>query len=159
MKIISWNVNGLRSIGRNGFWKDILKQDPDILCLQETKAEAEQLPDEVRNPTGYHAYFASSKLRKGYSGVAVYTKEEPEKVEYGMGIKKFDDEGRTLVLYFKDFVLLNVYFPNGGGGPHRLEYKLEFYDVFLKFIDALQAGGKKIIFCGDINTAHEEIDL
>ena len=159
MKIISWNVNGLRSIGRNGFWKDILKQDPDILCLQETKAEAEQLPDEVRNPTGYHAYFASSKLRKGYSGVAMYTKEEPEKVEYGMGIKKFDDEGRTLVLYFKEFVLLNVYFPNGGGGPHRLEYKLEFYDVFLKFIDALQAGGKKVIFCGDINTAHEEIDL
>ena len=159
MKIISWNVNGLRSIGRNGFWNDILKQDPDILCLQETKAEPEQLPEEVRNPTGYHSYFASSKLRKGYSGVAVYTKVAPEKVEYGMGIKKFDDDGRTLALYFKDFVLLNGYFPNGGGGPERLAYKLEFYDAFLTFIDDLRKEGKKILFCGDINTAHEEIDL
>src|SRR3989339_2009316 len=159
MKLISWNVNGLRSVGRNGFWKEILAQNPDILCLQETKAEAEQLPDEVRHPAGYHSYFASSKLRKGYSGVAIYSKIEPEKVEYGMGIQKFDDEGRTIVAYYSDFVLLNVYFPNGGGGPERLQYKLDFYDAFLEFVDGLRTQGKRVVFCGDINTAHEAIDL
>ena len=159
MKLISWNVNGLRSVGRNGFWKEILAQNPDILCLQETKAEAEQLPDEVRHPAGYHSYFASSKLRKGYSGVAIYSKIEPEKVEYGMDIKHFDDEGRTIIAHYPDFVLLNVYFPNGGGGPQRLQYKLDFYDAFLEFVDGLRTQGKRVIFCGDINTAHEAIDL
>lgn len=159
MKLISWNVNGLRSVGRNGFWGGVLAQSPDILCLQETKAEAEQLPDDLRSPAGYHAYFASSKLRKGYSGVAIYSKVEPERVEYGLGIKKFDDEGRTLVAYYPDFVLLNVYFPNGGGGPERFQYKLDFYDAFLEFIDRLRAEGKSVIFCGDVNTAHEAIDL
>lgn len=159
MKLISWNVNGLRSVGRNGFWNEILAQKPDVLCLQETKAEADQLPDEVRHPAGYHSYFASSKLRKGYSGVAIYSKVEPDKIEYGMGIQRFDDEGRTIIAYYKDFVLLNVYFPNGGGGPHRLQYKLDFYDAFLAYVDDLRTQGKRVIFCGDINTAHEAIDL
>ena len=132
MNIISWNVNGLRAIHKKGSWTDIVAKNPNILCLQETKAEAVQLPEDVRNLNGYFSYFSHSKTRKGYSGVAVYTKEKPIKVEEGMGIKDMDQEGRLLVLYLKDFVLLNCYFPNGGGGPERLKYKLEFYDNFLK---------------------------
>ena len=159
MKLVSWNVNGLRALAKKGAFASIFEIDPDILCLQETKAHPEQLPEEVRSPIGYFSYFDHSKIKKGYSGVAIYTKIEPEKVEYGLGIPKFDDEGRTLVLYFKEFVLLNVYFPNGGGGPVRLKYKMEYYDAFLKFIEKLRKSGKKIIFCGDVNTAHTEIDL
>ncbi len=159
MKLISWNVNGLRSVHRNGYWADFLRTNPDIFCFQETKAEAEQLPADVREVPGYLSFFASSKLRKGYSGVAVYTRMKPVKVEYGMGIKRFDDEGRFLALHFKDFVLFNVYFPNGGGGPHRLKYKFDFYDAFLTHIEKFRKKGRPIIFCGDVNTAHEEIDL
>ena len=159
MKILSWNVNGLRAIHRNGYWNDFLKENADIFCMQETKASPEQLPDDLREVKGYFSYFASSEVRKGYSGVAIYTKIKPEKVEYGMGIKKFDQEGRLLTLYFKSFVLLTVYFPNGGQGPERLKYKLDFYDAFLEHIEKIRKAGHKIIFCGDVNTAHEEIDL
>ena len=159
MKIISWNVNGIRAVHKKGAFGDFLKQKADIFCIQETKAEESQLVDEIKNISGYFSYFSSSKIKKGYSGVAVYTKIKPEKVEYGIGIKKFDDEGRLLALHFKDFVLFNVYFPNGGQGPHRIEYKLEFYDEFLSFIEKLKKKGRNIIFCGDVNTAHEEIDL
>lgn len=159
MKIISWNVNGLRAIHKKGNFADILKKDADILCLQETKVEETQLPDEVRAPKGYHAYFSHSKMRKGYSGVAVYSKIKPEKVEEGMGLKDMDQEGRLLVLYFKDFVLLNCYFPNGGGGDVRLKYKLDFYDAFLSFTENLRKKGHKVIICGDVNTAHEAVDL
>ena len=159
MKLLSWNVNGLRAVAKKGAFSAVFETDPDILCLQETKAHPEQLPEEVRSPAGYHSYFDHSKIKKGYSGVAIFSKEKPEKIEYGLGIPKFDDEGRTLVAYYKNFVLLNVYFPNGGGGPHRLEYKMHYYDEFLKFIDKLKKKGKKVIFCGDVNTAHTEIDL
>jgi len=159
MKIISWNVNGLRAFHKKGAFNSIFEIDPDIFCLQETKAHPEQLSDEVRSPAGYYAYFDHSKLKKGYSGVAIFSKDEPEKVEYGIGIPKFDDEGRTLVAYYKDFVLLNIYFPNGGGGPERLAYKMEYYEEFLKFIDKLKKKGKEVVFCGDVNTAHNEIDL
>lgn len=134
------------------------KYKPDIVCLQETKASPEQLPDEAKNISGYYSFFASSTVKKGYSGVAVYTKESPLKVEYGLGVKRFDEQGRTLVLHFKDFVLINCYFPNGGGGPEKLKYKLDFYDAFLEFADKLSKK-KPLIFCGDVNVAHEEIDL
>ena len=159
MKLLSWNVNGLRAVAKKGAFATVFETDPDILCLQETKAHPEQLPEEVRSPAGYHSYFDHSKIKKGYSGVAIFSKEKPEKIEYGLGIPKFDDEGRTLVAYYKDFVLLNVYFPNGGGGPERLAYKMHYYDEFLKFIQKLEKKGKKVIFCGDVNTAHTEIDL
>ena len=159
MKLISWNVNGLRACYKKGCWEWLKNESPDIFCLQETKAHSEQLPDEVRNTQGYHSYFDHSKIKKGYSGVAVFTKIEPEKVEYGMGIEEFDQEGRLLALFFKDFVLINIYFPNGGGGPVRLDYKLRFYDAFMNYIEKLRKNGHKIIFCGDINTAHKEIDL
>ncbi len=157
--LISWNVNGLRAINNKGYFAEILKENADILCLQETKAEETQLFASVRNPVGYFSYFSHSKMKKGYSGVAIYSKIEPEKVEEGMGIPEMDQEGRLLVAYYKDFVVCNGYFPNGGQGPERLKYKLEFYDHFLKFVEKLRKKGHKVIICGDINTAHEEIDL
>lgn len=159
MYYVSWNVNGLRAAAKKGFLDWLYEAEPDVLALQETKVEAEQLPEEVRDPRGYFAYFTHSKGRKGYSGVALYSKTKPDKVEYGMGIQRFDDEGRIIIGHYPDLVLLNVYFPNGGGGPERLKYKLEFYDAFLLFIEKLRKQGKKIMVCGDINTAHEEIDL
>ncbi len=159
MKILSWNVNGLRAMGKKESWNDFLVENPDIFCLQETKAHPDQLPENLREIQNYFSYFDHSKTRKGYSGVAIYSKIKPERVEYGMGIKKLDQEGRLLTLYFKDFVLMTGYFPNGGASPERLKYKLEFYDAFLKYIEKIKKAGYKIIFCGDINTAHTEIDL
>lgn len=159
MKIVSWNVNGLRAVHRNGYWDAFLKLDPDIFCLQETKAEIHQLPQEIRESKGYYSFFSSSRVKKGYSGTAIYSKEKPIEVKYGMGIERFDQEGRIVETRFKDFVLLNVYFPNGGGGPERLAYKLDFYDEFLAYVQNLRREGSGVIFCGDVNTAHEEIDL
>ena len=159
MRIISWNVNGLRANVKKGAFDWFLNESPDIYCIQEVKAEAEQLEEGVRNPLGYFSYFDHSKGRKGYSGVAVYTKIKTEKVEFGLGIKEIDQEGRFLALFFKEFVLLNIYFPNGGGGPERLKFKLNYYAEFLKYINDLKKKGHEIIFCGDINTAHTEIDL
>ena len=160
MKIVSWNVNGLRALHRKGNFGWLVKQSPDFFCLQEVKAHPDQLLQEIREIKGYNPYFAFSVVKKGYSGVAVYAKEAPNKVEYGLGIKEFDDEGRLLGLHYDNFILYNVYFPNGGGGPIRLDYKLRFYDAFLKHIEKIRKTEKKgIIFCGDVNTAHEEIDL
>jgi exodeoxyribonuclease-3 len=159
MKIVSWNVNGLRAVAKNNYFEPFLKAaKPDIFCLQETKASPEQLPESVLSPAGYSAFFSSSQLKKGYSGVALYSKIEPLSVIYGMGIPEFDLEGRIVGGEYEDFWLLNVYFPNGGQGPHRLEYKMRFYDSFLSFAEKLREK-KPVIFCGDINTAHEEIDL
>jgi exodeoxyribonuclease-3 len=158
VKLVSWNVNGLRSVHRNGYWDAFLHLNPDIFCLQETKVEPNQLPAEVREIAGYSSFFSFSKGRKGYSGTALYTKEAPLRVIEGMGIPEFDDEGRIIGGEFKNFYLLNVYFPNGGKGPERLNYKLRFYDAFLAYILLLEKK-KPVIFCGDINTAHEAIDL
>ncbi len=172
MKLISWNVNGLRALEKKDKWNQVFEFDPDIICLQETKAHPEQLSEGVRSPAGYHAFFDHSKVKKGYSGVAIYIKDKLfssvipaqagiqfPKIEYGLGISKFDEEGRTLVAYFKNFVLINIYFPNGGGGQDRLDFKMEYYDEFLKFIEKLRKSGKSVIFCGDVNTAHNEIDI
>lgn len=159
MKIISWNVNGLRANVKKGGFDWFINTVPDIYCLQETKVHPDQLEEGVRNPAGYFSYFDHSKTRKGYSGVAVYTKAKPEKVEYGLGDEKLDQEGRFLGLFFKDFAIFNVYFPNGGGGPERLKFKLEYYDAFLNLIQKVRKKQPNIIFCGDVNTAHTEIDL
>ncbi len=159
MKLISWNVNGIRAAQKKGFLEWFEKESPDILCLQETKAHPDQLGFELTHPAGYRAYFSSSQVKKGYSGVVTYTKKEPIKVEEGFGIEKFDLEGRTVMTEFEDFILFNVYFPNGKASTERLQYKLEFYEAFLKHIEKLSKKGKKIIFCGDVNTAHTAIDL
>jgi exodeoxyribonuclease-3 len=159
MKLVSWNVNGLRALYKQGYWEWFEKTKPDIFCLQEIKVEEQQLPPEVQNPKGYSAYFNSSQGRKGYSGVAIYSKEEPFETLYDVLPKKFNAEGRLIQTRFKDFVLLNVYFPNGGRGKERLEFKLEFYDAFLEHIENLRQDGESVVFCGDFNVAHEEIDI
>ncbi|MDD2497377.1 MAG: exodeoxyribonuclease III [Desulfitobacteriaceae bacterium] len=158
MRIYSWNVNGIRAVHRNGFLDWISKEQPDILCLQETKIQQDQLTEELKNIEGYDAYFSFAS-RKGYSGVAVYTKEKPLSVKHGIGIDRFDCEGRILIVEYQGYILLNIYFPNGQKDDERLQYKMEFYDVILEYCDALVAEGKKLIICGDYNTAHREIDL
>ena len=129
-----------------------------MLDLQETKAQIEQLPDELINIPGYQSFFFSAE-RKGYSGVAIYTKVLPESVQCGFGIDEFDNEGRTLVIDFGSVVLFNVYFPNGKGSQERLSYKMRFYASFLDHILNLTSAGKHVIICGDVNTAHQEIDI
>ena len=158
MRIYSWNVNGLRAIEKKGFIDWIKEEQPDILCIQETKIQREQINDKLNNIEGYRSYFSCAE-RKGYSGVATYTKEEPISVSYGIGIEKFDNEGRILICEYDNFMLFNIYFPNGQSSEERLSYKLEFYDALFKYCDNLKEKGKKLIICGDYNTAHKEIDL
>lgn len=158
IKIVSWNVNGIRSIYKKGLIDFMHKEEADIYCFQETKALLEQIPVQLREISGYHLYY-SSPIKKGYSGVAVYSKIKPVKAGHSLGMQRFDDEGRVIILDLEGFMLLNVYFPNGGASQARLDYKMDFYDHFLKFINELKDKGKIIIFCGDVNTAHKEIDL
>jgi exodeoxyribonuclease-3 len=158
MKILSWNVNGIRAMEKKGFFEWLGKESPDILCLQETKASPEQLTEKFIKPLGYHSYWASAE-KKGYSGVAIYTKIQPKTVTAGLGIKEFDSEGRTLVADYKDFILFNIYYPNGGQGNKRVPFKMKFYDAFLAKVEKFHKEGRKIIVTGDFNTAHTEIDL
>ena len=155
---LSWNVNGLRAVHKKGALEPILALGADILCLQETKASPDQLPDELRELDGHSSYFSSAE-KKGYSGVAIYSRIKPLKVSYGFGIERFDNEGRILVADYGDFTLLNIYFPNGKQSEDRLRYKMDFYDAFLDYVENLKAQGKNIVVCGDVNTAHHEIDL
>jgi exodeoxyribonuclease-3 len=119
----------------------------------------DQLPPELRDLPGYHSYFVSPEERKGYSGVCMYSKNRPNKLVPGLGQKRFDSEGRTMVAHFDDFVLFNIYFPNGKASPERLRYKMEFYDEFLEVAKRTVESGKHVVVCGDVNTAHKEIDL
>ncbi len=157
MEIISWNVNGIRAVEKKGFpeWMD--RVGPDVLCLQETKAWPEQISPGLRDPPGYHAFW-SKPVKKGYSGVAVFSREKPESVSMTMGEDRFDAEGRLIMAEFGDFCLFNVYFPNGKASPERLAYKLAFYDRFLDIIERARKK-KPVVFCGDVNTAHKPIDL
>lgn len=158
MRLLSWNVNGIRAIERKGFLSWLAKESPDILCLQETKSHPNVLSENLKFPSGYHSFWSSAE-RKGYSGVAVYSKRQPLNVKEGLGVKEFDVEGRTLVLDYGDFVLFNIYFPNGSSGNKRVPFKMAFYDEFLRQAERLRKQDKKIIVCGDVNTAHTEIDL
>ncbi len=159
MKIISWNTNGLRATVKQGFFEPLFdKYNPDIVCLQETKSELDQLPDEIRNFRDYTLSLSPCRTRKGYSGVGIFSKPTPLSVVNGFGIEEFDAEGRAIVAEYDDFYLITCYFPNGGGGEVRLDYKLRFYDAFLSYIEKLKLE-KPVIFCGDVNTAHTERDL
>ena len=158
MRILSWNVNGIRAAQRKGFIEWFAREAPDVLCLQETKAAPAQLAPELLTVDGYHAYF-SAAARPGYSGVAAYSRVLPQQVASGLGIEKFDIEGRVLRLDYGQFLLFNIYFPNGKSSPERLAYKMEFYDAFLEHVDRLRDAGRRIIVCGDVNTAHQEIDI
>jgi exodeoxyribonuclease III len=158
--LVSWNVNGLRAAGKKGFADWIAAGRYDVVGLQETKITSpEQLPPELASPTGYHSLWSCAKTKKGYSGVALFTRVKPKDSTDFLGRKEFDDEGRTLIADYGRFVLLNVYFPNGGGGPERLAYKLRFYDYFLGYIEKLKHIGRSVVFCGDVNTAHQPVDL
>ncbi|MCX5681465.1 MAG: exodeoxyribonuclease III, partial [Candidatus Omnitrophica bacterium] len=158
MKILSWNVNGIRAVEKKGFLDWFQKESPDILCVQETKCHPDQLEDDLLKPKGYKTFWSSAE-KKGYSGVAIFTKKEPKSFSQVLGKKEFDCEGRQLILDFGNFVLLNIYFPNGGAGNKRVPYKMKYYDKFLQTVDALKRKGKDVIVCGDVNTAHAEIDL
>ncbi len=158
MKILSWNVNGIRAVQKKGFLEWLEKTSPDILCVQETKAHENQLDMMLLNPPGFHVYW-SQPIRKGYSGVATFSKRKPSQVSLGFNVARFDEEGRVLLTEFPEFVLLNIYFPNGKASPERLQYKLDFYEETMKFVKKLKDQGKSVIVSGDYNTAHQPIDL
>lgn len=156
--ILSWNVNGIRAVQKKGFLDWLAKTSPDILCVQETKAHPDQLDASVLKPAGYESYW-TAPLRKGYSGVATFTRQKPIAVRRGFGIPRFDEEGRMLLTEYPEFVLLNIYFPNGKASRERLQYKLDFYEETMKEVRRLKKQGKKVIVSGDYNTAHKPIDL
>lgn len=158
LRLVSWNVNGIRAVERKGLLEWLSSDGPDIFNIQETKARPEQLSTDLMEFGGYRKYFSSAE-RKGYSGVSTFTRIEPAEVEYGLGIDRFDSEGRTLILHFRDFILFNIYYPNGKKDRERLQYKMDFYDAFLDKAESYRKNGKNIVVCGDVNTAHREIDL
>jgi len=157
MRIISWNVNGIRAVEKRGFFDWLKNDNPDILCLNETKAEPGQLSEVFLNPAAYKSYWASAK-KKGYSGVAVYTKKEPQDVRF-LGKSEFDDEGRVLAADYEDFTLIAAYFPNSQDERKRLPYKLAFNDAMLKLCKSIVKKGKHFLLCGDYNVANTAIDL
>lgn len=162
MKIITWNVNGLRAIERKGELNNLIENfSPDILCLQETKSHIDQLEDKTRDKQGYFSFFESASNRKGYSGVAIYTKIQPEEVKGTLGYKEeefLDNEGRIILAEYKNFYLLNGYFPNGNKSIEHFEYKLEYYKRFLDLARKLEKK-KPVIMCGDVNATVQDIDL
>ena len=158
LKLVSWNVNGIRAVHKKGFLDWLRKESPDVLGLQEIKAQEVQIPAELMKVDGYTSYWNPAE-RPGYSGVAVFTKIAPLSVKKGIGVERFDREGRVLALEFKHFTFLNIYFPNGGMSDERLKFKLDFYAEALKYFAVLRKNGKKLVICGDYNTAHKPIDL
>lgn len=156
MKIYSWNVNGIRACIKKGFWDFWSDENPDIMCLQEVRAEQEQV--DLSELDGYEVFWNSAE-KKGYSGTAIFSKIKPENVSYDMGIDKHDHEGRVITAEYKKFFLVTVYTPNSQRGLDRLKYRTEEWDVdFLKYVKALEKK-KPVVFCGDLNVAHKEIDL
>jgi exodeoxyribonuclease-3 len=157
-KILSWNVNGIRAAQKHGLLEWLYEESPDILCVQETKAQPEQLSKDLLEPQKYFTYWNYPE-RKGYSGVATFTKNKPVSVDYDFSTLQSDQEGRTVITEYEEFTLMNIYFPNGKKDQERLNYKMEFYESFLEYVKPLIENGRKIIVCGDVNTAHKEIDL
>ncbi|HAM36078.1 MAG TPA: exodeoxyribonuclease III [Elusimicrobia bacterium] len=157
--LLSWNVNGVRAAYKKGLLNWLQQTSPDILAIQETKARPEQLPEDLADPAGYQAEWHWAE-RKGYSGVATFHKRAPLEMRRGFGMPEFDGEGRVLASVYPDFILFNIYFPNGQKDASRLKFKLDFYEAFLRVLDRCRQDGEdRIIVCGDVNTAHQEIDL
>jgi len=152
--ILSWNVNGLRAIHKKNFSKQVVKENPDIICLQEIRLQKNQIPEGLFS--NYFAYF-NFAVKKGYGGLAVYTKEKPLNVKYKLGFKRFDNEGRIITLHYKKFILINIYLPHGNRTKEHLPYKLKCYDHLEKYLKKIK--NKRVILVGDFNIAHEEIDL
>jgi exodeoxyribonuclease-3 len=158
MKIITFNLNGIRSAINKGFYEWVEKELPDVLCIQETKAQPDQIDILKFKELGYETYIHSAE-KKGYSGVAIFTKEKPDFVKSGIGISKFDAEGRLLRVDFGDITLINSYFPSGTMGDVRQAVKMEYLESFQKFIDKLKKERPNIIVSGDFNICHKEIDI
>ena len=159
MKVSSWNVNGIRAAERGGFLDWFKAEKADVVCLQEVKAFPEQMSPELRNPAGYHSFFHPAQ-KPGYSGTALYSRQEPVSVSQGIGIEAIDAEGRVLAAEFPgDLVVISAYFPNSQREHARLGFKLEFCSAMLAYCDKLRAKGKHLILCGDYNIAHRAIDL
>lgn len=172
MKIVSWNINGYRSISGqnpklrygekvqiNDLFDYVEQENPDLLLMQETKSEKEQIEDHLLAPKGYQSYFSACKIKKGYSGVGIFTKKEPEYVNESIGYEKFDNEGRVLEIGLDGVSYFSVYFPNGQQGQDRVDYKLEFYDALFEKANERRKEGRKVVVSGDYNTAHTPIDL
>jgi exodeoxyribonuclease III len=157
-KIITWNVNGIRACAQKGLFSYMRREDPDIFCLQETKAHPDQLTNEHISPNGRISYFSSAQ-RKGYSGVATYVKEAAKHIEFGIGIRKFDSEGRFVVTDHEEFLLYNIYFPNGGSGPERHNFKQEFLVRLTDHLLEVRESGREVIVVGDYNVAYLDIDV
>ena len=159
IKLISWNVNGLRAAVKNNFFESFHQMDADVLAIQETKLQEDQLTDEMKNIKGYQSCWSHATVKKGYSGVGTYTRIKPKSINTRLGISKFDQEGRMIEMEFEDFIFFNVYFPNGQMSDERLQYKLDFYEKFFEYTDAYKSQKRSLIITGDYNTAHNEIDL
>jgi len=157
MKIISWNVNGLRAVAKKDFFKDFEQMNPDILCLQETKAQDDQVNEVLNEINGYYIYSCSAE-KKGYSGTAVISKQKPINVTKGIGIEEHDNEGRVLTFEYPDFFLVNVYVPNSGSDLKRLDYRQVWDKDFFDYLKKLEEK-KPVISCGDFNVAHKPLDL
>lgn len=154
MRLISWNVNGIRACINKGFYEFLEKESPDVLCIQESKMQEGQI--EIISD-GYYQYF-NSAVKKGYSGTITFTKKKPLSVSYGIGIEEHDNEGRVITTEFEDFFLINVYTPNSQEGLKRLDYRMEWENVFKDYLKGLEER-KPVVVCGDLNVAHKEIDL
>jgi exodeoxyribonuclease III len=158
IRVLSWNVNGIRAACNKGLRAWLEKERPDILCLQEIRANVDQISGDLRSPPGYHAYWNPS-ARRGYSGTAILSRRRPNKVSYGIGLPEFDTEGRVLIANYGDFSLVNAYYPNGNASRDRLRYKLRFCRALLAHIRGLRRTGETVLLCGDFNIAHTEYDL
>ncbi len=158
MKIITYNVNGLRAAVTKGLINWIQEEQPDVVCIQETKLQPDQFPAEVFTEAGYKAYLFSAQ-KKGYSGVAILTKREPDHIEYGMGIEKYDNEGRFIRADYGDLSIVSVYHPSGTSGDERQDFKMEWLEDFQRYVEELKKSRPNLILCGDYNICHEPIDI
>ncbi|SFK18755.1 exodeoxyribonuclease-3 [Nitrosomonas aestuarii] len=158
MQIITLNVNGVRAAARKGFFQWLPEQSAEIVCVQELKAQLPDLSDEIRTPAGYHGFFHCAE-KKGYSGVGIYCRNQPDKIVKGIGVDEIDQEGRFIQADFGNLSVISVYLPSGSSGDHRQASKFFFLDRFYPFLQELIASGRDIILCGDWNIAHKEIDL
>jgi len=157
VKLISWNVNGLRAVAKKDFFESFDQMGPDILCLQETKAQDDQVAEVLKSMMGWH-FYSNSAEKKGYSGTAIISKQEPISVSKGIGLEEHDNEGRVLTLEYDRFYLVNVYVPNSGSELKRLDYRQDWDKAFFDYLKKLEEK-KPVLSCGDFNVAHKEIDL
>lgn len=159
IKLISWNVNGLNAVIKKGFLNSFKEVNADIFAVQETKLQEIKITDEMKHIDGYESYLYCATVKKGYSGVACYSRIKPRHINYSLGKPEYDSEGRVIEMDFGDFIFFNVYFPNGQMNDERLQYKLDFYRDFFEYADTYKDQGRSLIIAGDYNTAHNEIDL